>query len=69
MGSSMSRIYDDMAAEQWQKDKEWLQKLSNEIKDINPSSCEFRDLKMVARKQRAYFRKPKANRITEVNAL
>ena len=44
MGSSLSKIYDDLAEEQWQKDKEWLQELGDRIKEINPSSQEFRDL-------------------------
>jgi UDP-2,3-diacylglucosamine pyrophosphatase LpxH len=44
MGSSMSKIYDDLEEEQWHKDKEWLQQLAEKIKNINPSSQEFRDL-------------------------
>lgn len=44
MGSSMSRIYDDMAEEQWSKDKKWLEELGEKIKNINPNYHEFSDL-------------------------
>jgi N-dimethylarginine dimethylaminohydrolase len=44
MGSSLSKIYDDMAEEQWDQDKKMLEKLGEEIKEINPHSQEFRDL-------------------------
>jgi hypothetical protein len=44
MGSSLSKIYDDMAAEQWDRDKKMLEELGEKIKEINPNSQEFRDL-------------------------
>jgi hypothetical protein len=44
MGSSLSKYYDDLAEEQWQKDKEWLEELAEKIKNINPAHTEFRDL-------------------------
>ena len=44
MGSSLSRIADDLADEQWDRDKKMLEELGEKIKEINPNSMEFRDL-------------------------
>lgn len=44
MGSLMSRIYDDITAEQWQNDKEWLQNLGEEIKDIMGNKVKAGDI-------------------------
>jgi len=45
MGSSMSRIYDDLKDEEWDRDRKMLEELGEEIKKIHPNSQEFRDLK------------------------
>lgn len=44
MGSSISKIYDDLAEEQWQKDREKLEELAERIRNLNPNSQDFRDL-------------------------
>lgn len=56
MGSSMSRIYDDMEEKQWDEDKNWLETLSAEIKNINPSTKEFRDLKWIEKNKEKILR-------------
>lgn len=45
MGSSLSKIRDDEEAEQWDKDKLWLEEQAEAIKKINPSSIDFRHMR------------------------
>lgn len=45
MGSSMSAIYDDIREKEWDDKKEWLEKKSEEIKNVYPNSSEYTDLK------------------------
>lgn len=58
MGSCMSKIYDDMEEEEWRRKraleekernekKQWLEKLSNEIKELDPDSDKFKDFKWI----------------------
>ncbi|MBC8486577.1 MAG: hypothetical protein H8D45_11110 [Bacteroidetes bacterium] len=56
MGSSISKIYDDMADEQWEVDKKWLTNEAKKVKEINPSSSEFRDLKWLKQNEEKILR-------------
>lgn len=44
MGSSMSRIYDEQAEDEFTRKKEWLKSTSKKIEEIYPNSSEYTDL-------------------------
>jgi hypothetical protein len=44
MGSSISKIYDELAEKEWDENKKKIEQISEIIKRIHPTSSEFRDL-------------------------
>lgn len=45
MGSSISAIDDKLRDEQHDEDKKWLNEQADKIRDVNPWSMEFEDIK------------------------
>ncbi|MBL7105869.1 MAG: hypothetical protein ISS18_16210 [Bacteroidales bacterium] len=45
-----------MADEQWEVDKKWLTNEAKKVKEINPSSSEFRDLKWLKQNEEKILR-------------
>lgn len=45
-----------MADEQWEIDKKWLINESEKVKEINPDSSEFRDLKWLKQNEEKILR-------------
>jgi len=56
MGSSISAINDQLDREKWKRDEDWLNKLAESIKKINPSSSAFDDIEWLERNKEKILR-------------